>query len=184
MRYKNLHSGRFILSAEQRAKRIVQVTRQADISLCKGFWNLSEEGLYYVRRCSVSPLESFVQKVPNWLGPSLAVNSMIKLGVSLEPQWVQSVTDEQVKIPIPSAHTGPRPVKARLLSVRLRPGQVHCSSNTNSVSENILYSASYSKAARPHRCHLLLAACLSVLIAFCSMCTAVVLWQRRRRVMR
>ena len=49
MHYKKLHSGRFILSAEQRAKRIVQVTREADISLCKGFWNLSEEGLYYVR---------------------------------------------------------------------------------------------------------------------------------------
>jgi len=43
-----LHGGRFVLSAEQRAKRIIKVTREADITLCKGFWNLSEEGLYYV----------------------------------------------------------------------------------------------------------------------------------------
>jgi hypothetical protein len=43
-----LHSGRFLLSAEQRARRIIKVTREADISLCKGFWNLTEEGLYYV----------------------------------------------------------------------------------------------------------------------------------------
>ena len=41
--------GRFLLSAEQRAKRIIKVTREADISFCKGFWNLSEQGLYHVR---------------------------------------------------------------------------------------------------------------------------------------
>ncbi|VDM49415.1 unnamed protein product [Toxocara canis] len=39
-----INSGRFILSPEQRASRIVRVTREADIEFCKGFWNLSELG--------------------------------------------------------------------------------------------------------------------------------------------
>ena len=48
-----LHSGRLMLSPERRAKRIIKVTREADISFCKGFWNMSEEGLYYVRTCCI-----------------------------------------------------------------------------------------------------------------------------------
>lgn len=37
-----LGSSRFFVSPELRAKRIVEVTKNADIYLCKGFWNLSE----------------------------------------------------------------------------------------------------------------------------------------------
>ena len=66
-----INSGRFLLSPEQRAKRIIQVrklfsqpvallfcicvflqvTREADIAFCKGFWNLAELGNVRLSTC-------------------------------------------------------------------------------------------------------------------------------------
>lgn len=37
-----LSSGKYLLSAEKRAERIVQVTRDANIEFCKAFWSISE----------------------------------------------------------------------------------------------------------------------------------------------
>uniref|UniRef100_A0A0K0DRD0 HSL_N domain-containing protein n=1 Tax=Angiostrongylus cantonensis TaxID=6313 RepID=A0A0K0DRD0_ANGCA len=37
-----INTGRFFLSPEQRASRIIKVTKEADIEFCKGFWNLAE----------------------------------------------------------------------------------------------------------------------------------------------
>uniref|UniRef100_A0A0R3RLZ8 Hormone-sensitive lipase n=1 Tax=Elaeophora elaphi TaxID=1147741 RepID=A0A0R3RLZ8_9BILA len=102
-----LNSPRFILSPEQRAKRIVkyaignflQVTREADIEFCRGFWNLSEFG----------------SQVPRIFCPNMAINELREIG------WVGSITmattnGGTVKIPEPSSYTGPRPVKIRVLS--------------------------------------------------------------------
>ncbi|VDK89075.1 unnamed protein product [Litomosoides sigmodontis] len=94
-----LNSPRFILSPEQRAKRIVKVTREADIEFCRAFWNLSEFG----------------SQVPRIFCPNMAVNELREIG------WVGSITmtttsGGTVKIPEPSSYTGPRPVKIRVLS--------------------------------------------------------------------
>ncbi|CAG9531830.1 unnamed protein product [Cercopithifilaria johnstoni] len=94
-----LNSPRFILSPEQRAKRIVKVTREADIEFCRGFWNLSEFG----------------SQVPRIFCPNMAINELREIG------WVGSITmattsGGTVKIPEPSSYTGPRPVKIRVLS--------------------------------------------------------------------
>ncbi|VBB27319.1 unnamed protein product [Acanthocheilonema viteae] len=94
-----LNSPRFILSPEQRAKRIVKVTREADIEFCRGFWNLSEFG----------------SQVPRIFCPNMAINELREIG------WVGSITmattnGSTVKIPEPSSYTGRRPVKIRVLS--------------------------------------------------------------------
>ncbi|VDO26830.1 unnamed protein product [Onchocerca flexuosa] len=94
-----LNSPRFILSPEQRAKRIVKVTREADIEFCRSFWNLSEFGSH----------------VPRIFCPNMAINELREIS------WVGSITmatadGGTVKIPEPSSYTGPRPVKIRVLS--------------------------------------------------------------------
>ncbi|VDK70103.1 unnamed protein product [Onchocerca ochengi] len=94
-----LNSPRFILSPEQRAKRIVKVTREADIEFCRSFWNLSEFGSH----------------VPRMFCPNMAINELREIS------WVGSITmatanGGTVKIPEPSSYTGPRPVKIRVLS--------------------------------------------------------------------
>uniref|UniRef100_A0A915PGC5 Hormone-sensitive lipase n=1 Tax=Setaria digitata TaxID=48799 RepID=A0A915PGC5_9BILA len=94
-----LNSPRFILSPEQRAKRIVKVTREADIEFCRSFWNLSEFG----------------SQVPRIFCPNMAINELREIN------WVGSITmattnGGTVKIPEPSSYTGHRPVKIRVLS--------------------------------------------------------------------
>jgi hypothetical protein len=59
----------------------------------------------------------------------LAINAILTIGGVNEPQWLATKSGSpngmtQVKIPVPSAHTGPRAVTVRLMSARLRPGQV------------------------------------------------------------
>ncbi|PAV81168.1 hypothetical protein WR25_14542 isoform D [Diploscapter pachys] len=94
-----INTGRFFLSPEQRASRIIKVTKEADINFCKGFWNLSE----------------LTNNMPKFFCPNMAVNELREIN------WVGPITMETssggtVKIPEPSAHTGPRPVKYRIFS--------------------------------------------------------------------
>lgn len=94
-----INSGRFILSPEQRASRIIKVTREADIEFCRGFWNLAELGNH----------------VPKFFCPNMAVNEVREIN------WVGPITMATtngctVRIPEPSSHTGVRPVRIRVLS--------------------------------------------------------------------
>nr|CDJ85515.1 Hormone-sensitive lipase and Alpha beta hydrolase fold-3 domain containing protein [Haemonchus contortus] len=99
-----INTGRFFLSPEQRASRIVKVTKEADIDFCKGFWNLAE----------------LSNNMPKWFSPNMAINELREIN------WVGPITLEttqggKVKIPEPTAHTGPRPVQIRILSPVHRP---------------------------------------------------------------
>ncbi|PIO76046.1 putative hormone-sensitive lipase [Teladorsagia circumcincta] len=81
-----------------------QVTKEADIDFCKGFWNLAE----------------LSNNMPKWFSPNMAVNELREIN------WVGPITLEttqggKVKIPEPTAHTGPRPVQIRILSPVHRP---------------------------------------------------------------
>lgn len=94
-----INSGRFILNPEQRASRIIKVTKEADIEFCKAFWNLSEFGNH----------------VPKLFCPIMAVNEVREIN------WVGPITmattqGGTVRIPEPSSHTGVRPVRIRILS--------------------------------------------------------------------
>ena len=44
-----LHSGKYMLDPELRAKRITELTQNTDIDFCKAFWSLTEE--YGVQVC-------------------------------------------------------------------------------------------------------------------------------------
>ncbi|CAL2049951.1 unnamed protein product [Caenorhabditis brenneri] len=94
-----INTGRFFLSPEQRAERIIKVTKEADIDFCKGFWNLSE----------------LSNNMPKFFCPNMALNELreIPLEGSIP---MEGKNGEMVMVPEPSAHTGPRPVQYRILS--------------------------------------------------------------------
>ncbi|CAJ0953908.1 unnamed protein product, partial [Mesorhabditis belari] len=100
-----INSGRFFLSPEQRAARIIKVTKEADIGFCKGFWNLSELG----------------NNVPKLFLPNMAVNDLREI-VTNGPLSMETNDGDRVPIPEPSAHTGYRPVKIRVMSHLHRQG--------------------------------------------------------------
>ncbi|KAF8354708.1 hosl-1 [Pristionchus pacificus] len=100
-----INSGRFFFSPEQRASRIIKVIKEADITFCKGFWNLSEMGNH----------------VPKWFCPNMAINELRDLP-SDGPLQLATVDGGTVLIPEPSVHTGKRPVKIRVLSFQARHG--------------------------------------------------------------
>ncbi|VDN19057.1 unnamed protein product [Gongylonema pulchrum] len=113
-----LNSPRFILSPEQRATRIVKVTREADIEFCRGFWNLSEFGnasVFFYCVLFLNPEFDFFFLVPRIFCPNMAINELREIN------WVGAISmagvdGNTVKIPEPSSYTGPRPVKIRVLS--------------------------------------------------------------------
>ncbi|VDM75926.1 unnamed protein product [Strongylus vulgaris] len=99
-----INTGRFLLSPEQRASRIIKVTKEADIDFCKGFWNLAE----------------LSNNVPKWFSPNMAINELREINW-VGPISLETTKGGKVRIPEPSAHTGPRPVQIRILSPVHRP---------------------------------------------------------------
>uniref|UniRef100_A0AC35TKH2 ETS domain-containing protein n=1 Tax=Rhabditophanes sp. KR3021 TaxID=114890 RepID=A0AC35TKH2_9BILA len=93
-----INSAKFILSPEERASRIIKITREADLEFCKGFWNLPELGTY-----------------PKWMGSAMAICEVREIG-SHGPLPLETKDGGRVYIPEPTAHTGFRPVKVRILS--------------------------------------------------------------------
>uniref|UniRef100_A0A1I7X9D6 Hormone-sensitive lipase n=1 Tax=Heterorhabditis bacteriophora TaxID=37862 RepID=A0A1I7X9D6_HETBA len=111
-----INTGRFFLSPEQRASRIVKhcyfqlfmsirwVTKEADIAFCKGFWNLSE----------------LSNNMPKWFCPNMAINELKDINW-VGPIILATSQGGKIEIPEPSAHTGQRAVKIRVLSPVHRP---------------------------------------------------------------
>ncbi|RCN30304.1 hormone-sensitive lipase [Ancylostoma caninum] len=99
-----INTGRFFLSPEQRASRIIKVTKEADIDFCKGFWNLAE----------------LSNNMPKWFSPNMAINELREINW-VGPISLETTKGGKVRIPEPSAHTGPRPVQIRVLSPVHRP---------------------------------------------------------------
>lgn len=63
-----------------------------------------------------------MQKLPSFVTPAVAVNQEI----SIPPQsfTVKGVNGEDVVVPAPFSHIGPKPVQVRLLSAHYREGMV------------------------------------------------------------
>lgn len=96
-----IKSAKFLLSPEERASRIIKITREADVEFCKGFWNLPELGA--------------LPAIPKWFGITLAICELREI-TSNGPLPLETNDGGRVLIPEPTAHTGFRPVKYRILS--------------------------------------------------------------------
>uniref|UniRef100_A0A0K0EH28 Hormone-sensitive lipase n=1 Tax=Strongyloides stercoralis TaxID=6248 RepID=A0A0K0EH28_STRER len=96
-----IKSAKFLLSPEERASRIIKITREADVEFCKGFWNLPEVGA--------------LPAIPKWFGITLAICELREIA-SHGPLPLETNDGGRVLIPEPTAHTGFRPVKYRILS--------------------------------------------------------------------
>ncbi|KAL4228425.1 hypothetical protein ACF0H5_011472 [Mactra antiquata] len=105
-----LNGSKYMLDNESRAKQVVDITRTEDIKFCKAFWSITE-----------SPL---LHHVRSFTFPHVEVSEVLLL----EPENFDLPMDskhginETVTITPPCAHTGPAPVKVRLISHAVREG--------------------------------------------------------------
>lgn len=100
-------SGQYYLNPELRARRIVNISQNADIDFCKSFWSLTENELMY--------------SLPNFIGNTIKINKVIT--IPPEPlQLPNSITNEMIDIPVPSSHLGPGPVFGKFVDSNLK----HC----------------------------------------------------------
>uniref|UniRef100_A0A1I8A1I7 Abhydrolase_3 domain-containing protein n=1 Tax=Steinernema glaseri TaxID=37863 RepID=A0A1I8A1I7_9BILA len=114
-----IHSGRFLLSPEQRAERIIKITREADVEFCRAFWNLSELG-----------------SMGKWFCPNMAICDLQDVAF-VGPISMETSAGRIVHIPEPSAHTGSRPVRIRVISYSHREG-LSCAPSRFPRSPNLL----------------------------------------------
>ncbi|XP_061189140.1 hormone-sensitive lipase-like [Saccostrea echinata] len=114
-----IHSGKYFMNPELRAEQIVSVTRTASVEFCKNFWSITESDI--------------MQALPSLVCPAIKVNEVMYLKPeSFELPAVNSDNPtDMVTITAPCAHTGPGPVKVRLMSFEPREGQVLRHGNQN-----------------------------------------------------
>ncbi|GAU98930.1 hypothetical protein RvY_10002-2 [Ramazzottius varieornatus] len=114
-----LASRKFIMDPELKAQALVTSTRELDITFCKAFWSVSES--------------RFFEPVHWWMLPKADLNREILI----EPESFtlpkialnEGEMEEEVFIKPPSAHIGERPLMVRLLSTRIREGQLFIDAN-------------------------------------------------------
>lgn len=102
------NSVKYMLDPEVRARRIVDVSRSADISFCQAFWFLNETDI--------------ARRLPTIASPSLAINQIIS--VPPEELTLPALDGTIVSIPIPNSHIGKKPIHVRLFSSKRRLGMV------------------------------------------------------------
>lgn len=102
-----LHSGKYVVDPELRAKRITELTQNADIDFCRAFWSLTEE--------------HGVQHAPLLMCPAMAVNS--EFLIPTDPVSYTNADGKVVTVKFPDAYAQHRGVKVRLLSYAWREGQ-------------------------------------------------------------
>lgn len=109
-------SGKYVLDPETRARRIVNISQNAEVDFCQAFWCLSEsEVMNHIHN-------SFV-------ATSVAVSNVIS--IPPEPLCHKRIDGTIVDIPVPSAHIGTKPLHVRLISHVVREGMVGVGKKTN-----------------------------------------------------
>lgn len=99
----------YFMDPEMCARRIINVSHNADVKFCKSFWNLGESKLMHA--------------LPRFVGYKVDVNRVFK--IPPEPLEIYSKRfDKMVDIPVPHSHIGREPVSCRLLCSRRRNGMV------------------------------------------------------------
>jgi len=101
-----IHSGKYVVDPELRAKRIVELTQHVGVPFCKAFWSLTEN--------------HGMQHVPMLICPAVAVNR--QLTIPAEPMVVETINGPKMIDP-PFLHSKPKIIHARLLSHSRREGQ-------------------------------------------------------------
>lgn len=102
------NSFKYVSDPEAKARCLVNISQNADISFCKAFWLLNESGI--------------AQIYPSIVMPTLAINQII----SIPPEEINLITLENntISIPIPTSHIGKKPIHVRLMSAKRRIGMV------------------------------------------------------------
>ncbi|XP_050466782.1 hormone-sensitive lipase isoform X2 [Cataglyphis hispanica] len=98
------NSIKYLFDPEARARRIVNISRYADISFTQAFWFLNELEILSV------------------VTPSLIINQLIS--IPPEELILPTLDGETISIPIPNSHIGKKPIHVRLLSSKRRLGMV------------------------------------------------------------
>lgn len=98
------NSIKYFLNPEARARRIVNISRYADISFAQAFWFLNELEILSI------------------VTPSLAINQLIS--IPPEELILPTLDGGTVSVPIPNSHIGKKPIHVRLLSSKRRLGMV------------------------------------------------------------
>ncbi|XP_023017610.2 hormone-sensitive lipase [Leptinotarsa decemlineata] len=107
-------SMKYITDPEQRARRIVNISQNAEVDFCKAFWFMSETEL--------------VNQLPSIVSPSVAISKLIHLPP--EPLFVTTADGREIEIPVPSSYLGKKPLQLRLISHKLRSGMIGTKNNT------------------------------------------------------
>ncbi|KAJ8966873.1 hypothetical protein NQ314_003267 [Rhamnusium bicolor] len=98
---------KYITDPEQRARRIVNISQNAEVDFCKAFWFLSETEL--------------MNQLPSIVSPSVAVSKVI----NLPPEPLSIIVDgKEIEVPVPSSHIGRKPIQVRLISHKIRSGML------------------------------------------------------------
>ncbi|XP_076257350.1 hormone-sensitive lipase isoform X1 [Rhynchophorus ferrugineus] len=105
---------KYITDPEQRAKRIVNISQNADVDFCKAFWFLSESEL--------------MNQLPSVVSPTVAVCKVIN--ISPEPLHIV-VEGKEIEVPVPTSYLGPKPIQVRLISYNNRKGMLGTKSYSN-----------------------------------------------------
>ncbi|KAJ8687129.1 hypothetical protein QAD02_022923 [Eretmocerus hayati] len=113
------NSIQYLVDPDARARRIVTISKHADISFCKAFWHLNESDL--------------MLSLPQLVMPSVAINQII----TIPPDDLEctTLTGSVIKIPIPNSHIGKKPIRVRLISSKRRIGMVGSGSVKGQLAE-------------------------------------------------
>ncbi|XP_042209461.1 hormone-sensitive lipase-like isoform X2 [Homarus americanus] len=104
-----MSSSRYVVDAELRSRRIVDVVQYSSVEFIKAFWSVAET--------------DFMTQLPGIVGPSLAVQQVVI--VPCEEQQVTKMDGTAtVVVPPPHSHIEARPITCHLLSTQLREGMV------------------------------------------------------------
>ncbi|KAK9686035.1 Hormone-sensitive lipase (HSL) N-terminus [Popillia japonica] len=135
-------STRYFTDPEEKAKRIVNISQNADIDFCKAFWFLSEGEL--------------MKHLPSVVAASVGVSKVIH--IPTEPLNLL-VNEEEIEIPVPTSHIGKKPIQVRLLSWRKREGMLGEGNNKlDPPSRGLLIHCHgggfVAQSSRSHECYL------------------------------
>lgn len=137
-------SGKYVLDPDTRARRIVNISQNADVEFCKAFWFLNESEV--------------MSHLPSIVSSSVAVSHVIS--IPTEPLTYVRKDGTSVAVPIPSAHVGTRPVNVRLISHVAREGMIGVtnksavSSRTSAIMIHCHGGGFVAQSSRSHEIYL------------------------------
>ncbi|EDO39376.1 predicted protein, partial [Nematostella vectensis] len=103
-----LHTGKYTVNPEMRAKKIIKLTEKTNMDFCQAFWGITEG--------------YGIQHFPLLVCPALKVNRVFH--IPSQPFELASPDGELISIVPPCSWSGLAPTQVRLMSYEWRDGQV------------------------------------------------------------